>query len=1081
MWIVRLALRRPLSVAVMALLMLVLGALSYSLMNTDIFPAINLPVVMVVWNYPGLSAFDVERRMVFISERAYSTTVNGIEHIESESINGLGILKVYFHPGADIGSAIAQVNAVSETILTILPRGTEPPQIISYNASNVPVAQLNIYSDTLSTEKLFDYGLNFIRIQLFTIPGFSSPAPLGGVSRAIMVNLDPTLLYAHKLSARDIGSTLAASNIVIPSGTAKIGNYEYDVDLNMSVPRVSDFNKIPVKWAAGAPVLLGDIAPVTDSHQPQTNVVRVDGKPATYLMVIKHADASTLSVVDAVKRKIPLIRATAPKGLNVSLTFDQSKFVRAALTEVMREAGIAALLVALMVLVFLGSPRSMLIVITSIPLAILTAIIGLQLTGQTINTMTLGGIALAVGMLVDDATVEVENIHRNHAMHKPLLVAILDGASQIATPTFVGTLSICIVFFPVVLLTGVAKFLFTPLALAVVFAMLTSYVLSRTLVPTMARYLLPDTHEETFGTGPFGRFVRWFDRQFERMRERYRRALGAFVARRGFSLGCVAIVILASIALVPIVGEDFFPTIDAGMMRLHVRAPSGTRIEHTELIVDNVERAIRTIIPPSELESISDNIGLPVSYDLAFYQTDSTGPQDCDISIQLKPDHRPTQQYQEEIRKALAEKFPNVTSYFQAADITSQILNFGLPAAIDAQITGNDLYSNYQLALRLKDRMALIPGVRDLRIAEPLDYPALKVETDRTKALETGITQEQIASSMLSHLSGAALLQPNFWLDPVSGVNYSVIAQSPQHLIDSVAALSSLPLSVPSQAAASSGVGGASSAATGADTSESGPIEQPQLLGNLARIHHAWDPMVIAHYTVQRAIDVNCSVAGRDLGGVSADVSRAIASLGKLPPGTAVAIHGQSEAMRQSFKTLGEGLILAIILVYLLMVANFQSWLEPFIITMAVPGALAGVIWMLVITGTTINVESLMGAIMAVGVGVANGNLLVTFANELREEGYSPVAAAIEAGTIRLRPIIMTALAMILGMLPMALSLGEGSEQNAPLGRAVIGGLFAATLMTLFVVPAVYSLFSRSLVGKHQRDAEIEAIGLPGA
>ncbi|HUO03717.1 MAG TPA: efflux RND transporter permease subunit [Candidatus Binataceae bacterium] len=1081
MWIVRLALRRPLSVAVMALLMLVLGTLSFSLMNVDIFPEINLPVVMVVWSYPGLAAIDVERRMVFISERAYSTTVNDIEHIESESINGLGILKIYFHQESNIGAAIAQINAVSETILSNLPRGIQPPQIISYNASNVPIAQLNVYSDTLSTGKLFDYGLNFIRIQLFTIPGFSSPAPLGGVSRSVMVNLDPTLLYAHGLSASDIGNTLATSNVVIPSGTAKIGNYEYDVDLNMSFPKVSDFNQIPVKWSAGSPVLLGDIAPVTDTHQPQTNVVRVDGKPATYLMVIKHADASTLNVIDAVKAKIPLIRSTAPKGLNVALTFDQSKFVRAALTEVVREAGIAAFLVAIMVLVFLGSPRSMLIVITSIPLAILTAIIGLKLSGQTINTMTLGGIALAVGMLVDDATVEVENIHRNHAMHKPLLVAILDGATQIATPTFVGTISICIVFFPVVLLTGVARFLFTPLALAVVFAMLTSYLLSRTLVPTMARYLLPDTHEEHVGAGRFGDFVRWFDGRFERLRDRYKAALGAFIARRGFSLTCVALIILLSLSLLLIVGEDFFPSVDAGMMRLHVRAPSGTRIEHTEYLVENVEETIRTIIPPSELDSISDNIGLPLSYDLAFYQTDSTGPQDCDVAIQLKPNHRPTRMYQEKIRTALAEKYPNITAYFQAADITSQILNFGLSAAIDAQITGNNLQANYQLALKLKEKMAVIPGVRDLRIAEPLDYPALKVDTDRTKALQTGITQQQIASSMLAHLSGAALLQPNFWLDPVNGVNYGVIAQSPQHLFNSISAIQNLPLSVPSQVVASSGTGAASSGAAGASTSESGQSTQPQLLGNLATIHHAWNPSIVAHYTVQRAIDVDCSVSGRDLGGVSAQVGKAIASLGELPPGTAISILGQSKAMRESFTTLGEGLILAIVLVYLLMVANFQSWLEPFIITMAVPGALAGVLWMLVLTGTTINVESLMGAIMAVGVGVANGNLLITFANEMREEGYSPVAAAIEAGHIRLRPIIMTALAMILGMLPMALSLGEGSEQNAPLGRAVIGGLFAATLMTLFVVPAVYSLFSRHLIGKHQRDAEIEAIGLPGA
>ncbi|MGA8642752.1 efflux RND transporter permease subunit [Candidatus Binatus sp.] len=1075
MWIVRLALRRPLSVAVMALLMLVLGVLSFNLMNVDIFPSIDLPVVLVVWNYPGLSAFDVERRMVFISERAYSTTVNGIEHIESESINGIGILKVYFQPGSDIGAAIAQINAVSETILSNLPRGIEPPQIISYNASNVPVAQLNIYSDVLSTSKLFDYGLNFIRIQLFTIPGFSSPAPLGGVSRAVIANLDPTALYANGISAYDVGNALGATNVVIPSGTAKMGNYEYNVDMNMSVNKVPDFNRLPIKYLNGAPVFLGDVAPVTDTHQPQTNVVRFNGQQATYLLVVKHADASTLTVVDDVKAKLPDIRATAPKGLNVALTFDQSQFVRAALRDVVQEAVTAAFLVAVMVLLFLGSPRSMLIVITSIPLSILTAIIGLKLSGQTINTMTLGGIALAVGMLVDDATVEVENIHRNHAMHKPLLVAILDGASQIATPTFVGTLSICIVFFPVVLLTGVAKFLFTPLALAVVFSMLTSYLLSRTLVPSMARHLLSDTHEENLGSGRWGKIVRGFDARFEKVKERYRYGLAKFIARRNFSLVFVAIIILSSAAMLLVVGEDFFPTIDAGMMSLHVRMPTGTRVEHTEYVLDQIERAIRTVVPADELLGISDNIGLPLSYDLAFYQTDSIGPQDADVLIQLQPKHKPTAGYQQKVRELLATRFPNVTVYFQAADIVSQVLNFGLPAAIDAQINGNDLQADYDIALRLEDRMRRIPGVSDLRIAEPQDYPTLYVNVDRDKALQLGITQTQVTSSVLATLSGASLLQPNFWLDPKNGVNYSVIAQSPQHLIDSVAALSNIPLSTPGSSA---GINGLPSSTTNVDGTTTA---QAQLLGNLGTISHRWDPAVVAHYTVQRVIDVDCAVHGRDLGGVASAVQREINHLGKLPAGTHVVIRGQSQAMRESFRTLGEGIILAIVLVYLLMVANFQSWLEPFIIIMAVPGALAGVLWMLAITGTTINVESLMGAIMAVGVAVANGNLLIVFANELREEGYSPLAAAIEAGRIRFRPIIMTALAMILGMLPMALSLGSGSEQNAPLGRAVIGGLLAATMMTLFVVPTVYSIFGRDVIGKKQRDREIEEVTLPGA
>jgi CzcA family heavy metal efflux pump len=1045
----------------MALLMLVLGVLSFAMMNVDIFPAINLPVVILIYNYPGLSATDMERRIVLITERAYSLSVNDIQHIESESIEGLGLERVYFQPGTDIGSAIAQLSATSGTVATILPRGTEPPAILSYNAANVPVAQLDIYSDTLSGQQLFDYAYNFIRLQLFTIPGFSSPAPLGGVQRAVLVNLDPTALYANGLSPQDVSNAVAAQSVVIPSGQAKMGDRQYNVDINMNPATVADFNQIPLKYARDTTVLLGQVAPVSDTHQPQTNVVRIDGKPATYLMVIKHAAASTLAVVDGVKARIPDILATAPKGMKVKLTFDQSRFVRAALVEVVQEAVTAAVLVALMVLIFLGSARSMIIVITSIPLSILTAIIALKLAGQTINTMTLGGIALAVGMLVDDATVEIENIHRNRALHKPLLVAILDGASQIATPTLVGTLCICIVFFPVVLLTGVARFLFTPLALAVVFAMLTSYLLSRTLVTTMARYLLADETEEKAGSGLWVRFLQRFEHGFERLRLRYEAALTRFIARRTLALTCVALLVLASGLLVPIVGEDFFPSVDAGMMRLHVRAPTGTRIEDTEFIVDRIERSIRKIIPANELESISDNIGLPLYYDLAFYQTDSIGGQDADVMIQLKSRHRPTAMYQNSIRRDLAREFPDVNSYFQAADIIAQVLNFGLSAAIDVQVSGYNLDSDNLIAHRLIRQMRNIPGVADLRIGEPLDYPAFKVDVDRNKALELGINENQVASSLLTTLAGNSLIQPTFWLDRDNGVNYYVISQAPEHLVNSVAALDNIPLSTPG----ASGLNG----------------NRPQLLSNVAAVTHSNDPAVIEHYTIQRVIDVNCAVAGRDLGSTSADVQRVIDSLGKLPPGTKVVIRGQSDAMRQSFRTLGEGIILAIILVYLLMVANFQSWREPLIIMMAVPGALAGVLWMLVLSGTTINVESMMGAIMAVGVGVANGNLLIVFANDLREEGRDAVAAAIEAGATRLRPIMMTALAMVLGMLPMALAIGEGSEQNAPLGRAVIGGLLFATLMTLFVVPAVYSIFSGRFKGKRERDAEVAAVTLPAA
>jgi multidrug efflux pump subunit AcrB len=1058
MWLVQVALRRPLSVAVMAALMLVLGALSFAYMKVDVFPVIDLPVVMMVWTYPGLSAYDMERRMVTISERALSTTVNGIEHLESESVQGVGIVKIYFQPGSDLGASMAQVSAVSETILHQMPRGTEPPQVIYYNASNVPVAQLNISSEVLSVQQLFDYAFNFARLQLFTIPGFSSPQPLGGVERTVMVNLDQQALYANRLSPEDIGNSLAVNNVVIPSGTARIGGHTYDVDINMSPEHVPDFNQLPIKVEHGSPLLLGSVAPVTDTHQPQENSVRINGRPATYLLVIKQAAASTLAVVDAVKARLPRLLATSPKGIKIELAFDQSAFVRAALWDVVQEAATAAALVALMVLLFVGSARSMLIVTTSIPLAILTSIVALNLCGQTINTMTLGGLALAVGMLVDDATVEVENIHRNHTPDKPLITAILEGASQIATPTLVGTLSICIVFFPVVLLQGVARYLFTPLALAVVFAMLTSYLLSRTLVPTMAMSLLPELSTDAPTSGRWAHLLSAFERRFDRLREVYGRALASFIAHRRLALSAVAMMIAGSLLLLIVVGQDFFPTVDAGLMRLHVRAPTGTRLEETEYLTRLIDRDIRQMIAANELVSISDNVGLPLPYVLAYYPTDSIGEQDADILIELTPKHRPTADYQGAIRSRLRRDFPTVETYFEPADITSQVLNFGLAAPIDAQISGPNLGDDYALASRLAAAMGAIPGIVDLRIAEPINYPALKIDVDRAKALEMGITEENAAASLLTSLSGNSLLAPNFWLDPKNGVSYEVVSQTPYHEVDSIQALANVPLSTPATPPTDA---------------------RPVLLGAVANISRSVDPAVVDHYTVQRVIDVDAGLAGRDLGSVTADVQRAIASLGKLPPSQRIIIRGASQAMRASFRTLSGGIVLAIVLVYLLMVANFQSWLEPFIITMAVPGALSGVLWMLVATGTTINVESLMGAIMAVGVGVANGNLLITFANELREQGRDAVAAAIEAGRIRLRPIIMTALAMILGMLPMALGLGAGGEQNAPLGRAVIGGLMFATAMTLFVVPAIYSIFTRSFIGKRERDEKINRYAPP--
>jgi multidrug efflux pump subunit AcrB len=1060
MWIVSFALRRPLSVSVMALLMLVLGALAFTRMNADIFPVIDMPVVIVVWGYPGLSAIDMERRVVIISERAMSTTVNDIEHMESESIAGAGIVRVYFHAGTTTAAGIAQIAAMSQSLLGIFPPGMTAPNVVDYNAANVPVAQLNVFSDTLSEQQLVDYGLNFIRVRLFSIEGLSAPSPFGGRTRSIMVNLNPTQMYSNGLSAQDVAVALANTNTIIPAGSVKVGNREYRVELNGSPDQVAKFNRLPIKMVNGTPIFLGDVAPVTDTHQVQTNVVRVDGHRATYIPIFKHAAASTLSVIDNVKAMIPLILETAPKGLKVKLAFDQSVFVRGALWGVVREAVIAAGLVALMILIFLGSARSMLIVILSIPLSILTAIVGLKLSGQTINIMTLGGLALAVGMLVDDATVAIENIHRHHAMRKPLLVAILDGSAEIATPAFIGTLAICIVFFPVVLLYGVARFLFTPLALAVVYSMLTSYLLSRTLVPAMARYLMPATHEETIGNGLWARFVGGFDRRFERFRDGYREMLGGFIARRGFGLTCVAILIGSSFFLGPVVGQDFFPTVDAGMLKMHLRAPSGTRVEETERIVDDLERAVKRVIPANELDSISDNIGLPAfAYVLAYYQTDSVGPQDADILISLKPGSHSTASYRERIRRLVHEQFPGVQVYFQAADIVSQVLNFGLSAPIDAQISGQSLQASYQIALRLQGEMERIPGLKDVRIAQLLDYPTIRVDVDRIKALELGVDQRAVASDLLIALATNTLIQPTYWLDLKNGVNYSVLEQVPQHLYDSVQALGNTPLTP--------------SAASGA--------EGTQLLANVATLRQDVEPALVNHYNVQRVIDVNSGVEGRDLGSATAAVQRAIDSIGELPRGTRITIRGQSDAMHESFASLRLGIVLAIVLVYLLMVANFQSWMEPLVIMLAVPGALAGVLWMLAITGTTINVESLMGAVMAVGVGVANGNLVVIFANELREQGYTPTAAAIEAARTRLRPVLMTALAMVLGMLPMALAVGEGGEQNAPLGRAVIGGLLVATLMTLFVVPAVYSTFSGHFKGKHHRDAEVEAVTLPSA
>jgi multidrug efflux pump subunit AcrB len=1061
MWIVRLALRRPYTIAVLSALILIFGVLSATRMKVDIFPAIDIPVVIVVWNYPGLSAEDMERRIVLISERAYSTTVDGIEHLDSQSIAGVGTIKVYFQPGADIGAAIAQIGAVSSTASRVMPPGIQPPAIVRYNASNVPVAQLTVSSDTLSEQQLFDYGLNFIRVKLFTVPGLSTPAPYGGKTRQVMVDIDPAKVAAKGLAPQDVVNAVLQSNVLVPAGTAQIGNTEYDVKLNASPETVAAFKDLPVKVVDGAPVMLGDVALVHDGYATQTNITHVDGKRATYLALLKHADASTVAVIDTTKSLLPAIQQAAPEGMKLKLDFDQSIFVRAAISNVLHEAVVSSVLVSLMVLLFLGSWRSVLLVSTSIPLAILVGVGGLFLLGQSFNIMTLGGLALAIGMLVDDATVEVENIHRNRNLGKPLTVAILDGAQQIATPALAATLTICIVFFPVVMLYGPARYLFAPLALSVVIAMLASYLLSRTLVPTLARMLMEHEHHGA----PRG-FNAWRERAFDRFQAFYGRLLEVVLAHRAFVL-LAALALVAVTALLPrLVGLDFFPAVDAGQMRIHFRAPIGTRLEETERLLADVEARIRAIVPAEELETINDNIGVPTFYNLAFVGTDNIGSQDAEIRVALKREHHPTAGYQERIRAEVAPAFPGSSLYFQPADIISQVLNFGLSAPIDVQIEGSNLEKSYAIAQGLRDRMRTIAGTRDVRIAQVLDHPALQLDVDRARAAQVGISQRDVANNLLTTLSSSALVQPSFWLNPQNNVNYLVAVQTPTPKMASTGDLLSTPVAAGTQplrqATAPRSLGGDAPGTS-------------LYLGSVARLRPTADMALINHATVQRVVDVQASAEGRDLGAVAGDIQHQIDALKDLPPGTRITIHGQSESMRTSFRSLGFGLILAIALVYLLMVVLFQSFVDPLIIMAAVPGALVGILWMLALTHTTLNVESFMGAIMAVGIAVSNSILLVSFANEVRiDQPLDALAAALEAGKTRLRPVVMTALAMILGMLPMALGTGEGGEQNAPLGRAVIGGLLVATFMTLFVVPVIYSLLRRAPPRAHALDERFE-------
>ena len=1053
-WLVRVALSHPYTFVVMAILIAILGIVTIFGMSTDILPEIDIPVVSVIWQYDGMAAEEMERRIVTYSERAMTTTVNDIEHLESQSMFGVGVIKVFFHPHANIAAAVAQVTSISQTILRVLPPGIQPPLIVQYSASNVPIVQIAASSPTLTEAQLYDYGLNFIRTQLATVQGAQVPLPYGGKPRQIMVDLDQQALLAKGLSASDVTNAVNAQNLILPAGSAKIGAREYSVRLNSSPEVVAALNDFPIRQVNGATIYIRDVAQVRDGFAVQTNVVRQDGRRSSLMTVLKSAGASTLDIVRRVRETMPRIQATLPPELNLQFLFDQSVFVRAAVQNVLHEGVIAAGLTGLMILLFLGSWRSTLVVALSIPLSILTSVIVLNALGQTLNLMTLGGLALAVGILVDDATVEVENIHRNLGQRKEMSQAILDGAQQIATPTFVSTLSICIVFVPIFFLTGIAHYLFTPLAMAVVFAMLASYLLTRTLVPTMVKYLLKDeahiySQAHDAQTPPINTLIwriHWrFNQAFERFRAAYQHllALGlqlqAQVFVRTVALG------LFCLALLPFIGRDFFPQVDAGEFRLHVRAPAGTRLEETERRFGQVEDMIRRVIPGKELDTILDNIGLPVGgVNLAFSDSATIGAADGEILVSLnKQQHRPTWDYVKELRRELNAEFPDLTFFFEASDIVTQILNFGLPAPIDIQVVGRHP-DNYKVAKQIEARVSQIPGVVDAHVHQVVDTPELRVNVDRTRAEQIGLTQQDVANTVLYSLSSSGQAARNYWLNPQNGVTYLLAVQTPQNQIDSVDALQSTPVVVNGQAA-------------------------PQLLSNLATIQRGTTSTVVNHYNVQPVFDVFLSVQGRSLGAVAREVDKVLADVKKnLPRGTFITVRGQVKSMQSSFWGLGTGILFALVLVYLLMVVNFQSWTDPLIIIMALPGALFGVLWALFVTQTTFNVPSLMGTIMVMGLATANSILVVVFANDLRKEGKDARTAALEAGFTRLRPVMMTAFAMIIGMTPMALGLGEGGEQNAPLGRAVIGGLVGATFATLFFVPVVYSLMRRSQSGGPQ-------------
>jgi multidrug efflux pump subunit AcrB len=1094
MWIVRLALRRPFTFLVMAVLIAILGATAALVMPTDIFPYINIPVVSTVWSYPGLSPDEMEKRVVTVCERAMTTTVNDIEHIESQSYNGVSVIKLYFQPNVKVELAIAQVTAIVQTILRVLPPGIYPPNILKYDASSVPILQIGLSSTTLTEAELYDYGQNFVRTQLATIQGASIPLPYGGKTRQIMVDINPDALFAKQLSATDVSNALNLQNLILPAGTAKIGKREYLVRVNNSPLIVDALNELPVKTVNGATVFMKDVAQVRDGYAVQTNIVRQDGKRGALLTILKNGQASTLSIISRVRKAIPEIAAGLPPSLNMKFLSDQSIFVRASIEGVLREGGIAAALTGIMILLFLGSLRSTPIVCISIPLSILTSLIVLSATGETINIMTLGGLAPAVGILVDDATVEIENTHRNMGMKKPLTRAVLDGAQQVAVPAFVSTLSICIVFVPVLLLTGAAKFLFTPLAEAVVYAMLASYLLSRTLIPNMVHYLLRkevDLYREGEGGEP-AEAPGWnwkihhaFNRQFDKFRDHYRGLLDLALDHRSVFLTIFGLFVLGSMGLTLVIGRDFFPTVDSGQIRFHVQPPPGTRIEESVGYFARVEALVREVIPKDEMDTILDNIGLPNSgINLAFGDNPVLGNSDGDIMVSMKPKHHPAEKYMEQLRVRLHQDFPDCEFDFEAANITNQILNFGLPAPIDLQVVGRDFAGNYKIAKQLQKKISAIPGAADVHVHQIVNYPEVRVNVDRSKADQVGLTERDVSNSLLISLSSSGQVAPNQWLNPQNGVNYQVAVQTPQILINSFDAMMRTPVTggaglppgsqqvIPNTTPVTGNPTANNLYTTAAAPSQSSPYyanpaEQPggtQLLYNLASLQRGVSTEIVNHYNVQPVFDIYANADRRDLGGVRGDIEKILEQMRPhLPKGVRLDLRGQAETMQSSFIRLGVGMVFAVMLVYLLMVVNFQSWEDPFIILMALPGAFAGVLWMLFITQTTFNVPSLMGAIMSVGVATANSILLVTFANDERIAGKDIREAALSAGFTRLRPVCMTALAMLLGMLPMALSLGEGGEQNAPLGRAVIGGLMLATFSTLFVVPIIYTYLRKDV------------------